>query len=59
METKKLSFEEMETLSGSGCPDWVGYLDGLACGASLFWPIGTALAGPTCLGLAIGCAIAG
>ena len=45
---KELNFDQMENTQGG---DWLDNLHGAACGLSLAWPIGTAIFGPTCVGL--------
>jgi hypothetical protein len=46
---KSLEFVQMESTQGG---DWISNLHGLSCGLALAWPIGTAIFGPTCVGLA-------
>lgn len=52
---KTLTLNQLEnTLGGVDECDAVAWTSGLACGVSLIWPIGTAIAGPTCIGMAVG-----
>lgn len=49
---KALAISEMEQINGGGHPfvKWAGIA---TCAAAAFWPIGTAIAGPSCVGLVI------
>lgn len=57
---KALSVNEMVVTTGGAesCGFLEGAIIGLSCTASLAWPIGTAIAGPTCVGLSTGCIVA-
>lgn len=43
------------TIGGDTC-DTAAWISGVACGVSLAWPIGTLIAGPTCVGMGVGAA---
>ena len=45
---KKLELKEMENINGG---TWFDVATGLTCLAAGFWPIGTLIAGPSCVGL--------
>ena len=48
---KKLELKQMEVIAGGF--NWLGALKDVSCIAATIWPIGTAIAGPTCLGMII------
>ena len=47
---KKIEVAEMENINGGNLANAI---KDIACVATGFWPIGTLIAGPTCLGLII------
>ena len=47
---KKLEMNQLETIQGGSL---IGFIKDVSCFAAGFWPIGTAIGGPTCLGLII------
>ena len=59
---KKLDFNQMEqVIGGKQCTGTanasISVLKDISCGFSFIWPIGTLIAGPSCLGLIAASAI--
>jgi hypothetical protein len=54
---KKIEFEAMENIVGGACnrdtKRFVSLAKDLSCAAAAFWPIGTLIGGPTCIGMLI------
>ena len=48
---KQLEMKSMLEINGG--QDGIAAGAGLACGIALAWPIGTLIAGPTCIGLTL------
>lgn len=45
---KKIELEQMEQVSGGNFIKWTGII---SCAGATMWPIGTLIAGPTCIGM--------
>ena len=45
----------MSAMHGGACKSGGQEIGAMACAASLVWPIGTLIFGPTCIGMAVAC----
>jgi hypothetical protein len=54
MEIQFLKHEELEKIIGGGPCGQMTAIAMVSCGVAAIWPIGTLIAGPTCIGMGIG-----
>ena len=47
---KKLEIKQMKQIQGGTASGFIKWTGILSCAAATLWPIGTAIAGPTCAG---------